>query len=448
MSNPRQVAFAALKDIHRKDVYAEVALDRALAKSKLSGGDRALATELVYGCVRQQRSLDAILDAFAKKPAAKQPPDLRTLLHLGLYQLIYLDRVAEAVAVDSAVKLAKTNGLSGLSGVANGILRQYLRQRTPDNPLAIPLPTDPITRLAVRYSYPDWIVRRWYADLGADEAEQLCQWFNQSPSLYLRVNPLKTTRENLMSALDSAGVRAEILPNLPQGLKLHHPGRVQTLPGYAEGWWTVQDSSAQWVTHLLDPQPGETVADACAAPGGKTTHMAELMGDRGQIWACDRTASRLKKVRQNCDRLELRSVEILQGDSRELTQFEGRCDRLLLDAPCSGLGTLHRRADLRWRQTPESLQQLSQLQAELLSACARWVKPGGVLVYATCTVSPEENEAVVQPFLDANPDWTIDCPPDDSPVKPFMSEEGWIRVYPHRHDTDGFFMVRLRRQGG
>lgn len=444
MSHPRQVAVVALNEIERKDTYADVALQRQLAKSRLTGGDRALATELVYGVVRRRRSLDAVIDQFARKPAHQQAPELRVLLRLGLYQLIYLDRVAAALAVDSTVELAKTQGLGGLAKVVNGILRQYLRQRTPENPLAISLPENPVSRLGVRHSYPDWIVQQWSESLGIGEAEQLCHWFNQPPQLYLRVNPLKTTREEVQKSFLEAGIEVKALPNLPQGLKLPSAGKIEALPGYQEGWWTVQDASAQWVSHLLNPQPGEVIVDACAAPGGKTTHIAELMGDRGQIWACDRTASRLKKVGQNCQRLQLQSVETVLGDSRDLTQFRDSCDRVLLDVPCSGLGTLHRRADLRWRQTPEAITELAQLQQGLLTAAAPWLKPGGVLVYATCTVSYPENEGVIQPFLDSHPDWTVEPPPQDWNLP--ISELGGVRLYPHRHESDGFFMVKLRRR--
>ncbi|USR91565.1 16S rRNA (cytosine(967)-C(5))-methyltransferase [Phormidium yuhuli AB48] len=444
MSHPRQVAVMALNEIERKDTYADVALQRQLAKSRLTGGDRALATELVYGVVRRRRSLDAVIDQFAKKPARQQALELRVLLRLGLYQLIYLDRVAEALAVDSTVELAKVQGLGGLTKVVNGILRQYLRQRTPENPLAIPLPENPVSCLGVRHSYPDWIVQQWSESLGIGEAEQLCCWFNQPPQLYLRVNPLKTTREEVQKSFLEAGIEVETLPNLPQGLKLPSAGQIEALPGYSEGWWTVQDASAQWVSHLLNPQPGEVIVDACAAPGGKTTHIAELMGDMGQIWACDRTASRLKKVDQNCQRLQLQSVKTMLGDSRDLTQFQESCDRVLLDVPCSGLGTLHRRADLRWRQTPEAITELAQLQQGLLTAAAGWLKPGGVLVYATCTVSYPENEGVIQPFLDRHPHWTIEPPPQDWNLP--VSESGGVRLYPHRHESDGFFMVKLRRR--
>ncbi|MBO9998551.1 MAG: 16S rRNA (cytosine(967)-C(5))-methyltransferase [Cyanobacteria bacterium SID2] len=445
MSNPRQVAFLALKDVYRKGAYADVALDRGFAKSKLPAIDRGLATELVYGCVRRQRSLDAVLDRFAKKPAAQQPPDLRILLHLGLYQLMFLDRMSDAAAVDTTVKLAKENRMAGLSGVVNGVLRQYLRS-TSDRSFPIDLPDDPMSQLGIRYSYPDWIVKIWLDRLGFEEAEQLGQWFNRSPQLHLRVNPLKTTVETVETAWREAGVNVERMPHVPQGLNVKNAGNVEALPGYAEGWWTVQDSSAQLVTHLLDPQPGESIVDACAAPGGKTTHIAELMGDTGKIWAIDRTASRLKKVRENLDRLQLNSIEVLEADSRNLPQFEGSIDRVLLDAPCSGLGTLHRRADLRWRQTPETTKELATLQGELLEACAKWVKPGGILVYATCTVNELENENVVQPFLERHPDWQIESPTLDSPVASLATPKGWICVWPHRHQMDGFFMVRLKRR--
>jgi 16S rRNA (cytosine967-C5)-methyltransferase len=224
-------------------------------------------------------------------------------------------------------------------------------------------------------------------------------------------------------------------------------GAVQNLPGYREGWWTVQDSSAQLVGYLLAPQPGEVAIDACAAPGGKTTHIAELMGDKGTIWACDRTASRLKKVPENAQRLQLESVQIVRGDSRELSQFQEVGDRVVLDAPCSGLGTLHRRADARWRQTPENIEQLSQLQGELLAGVAGWVKPGGVLVYATCTLHPLENEAVIRGFLRDRPHWRIEPPESGTPPGAFATSEGWIKVWPHQHHMDGFFMVRLRKVG-
>jgi 16S rRNA (cytosine967-C5)-methyltransferase len=212
-----------------------------------------------------------------------------------------------------------------------------------------------------------------------------------------------------------------------------------------EGEWIVQDSSAQLVGYLLDPQPGETIVDACAAPGGKTLHIAELMQDQGTVWAVDRTASRLKKMQQNIDRLGLHCIQTKTADSRHIPEFVQQCDRVLVDAPCSGLGTLNRHADARWRQTPESVSELTQLQREILQQAATWVKPGGQLVYATCTLHPEENEVIVESFLSHNSHWIIDRPLASSPFEPFTVAPGWIKVLPHQHQMDGFFMVRLKR---
>jgi 16S rRNA (cytosine967-C5)-methyltransferase len=304
-----------------------------------------------------------------------------------------------------------------------------------------------VQRLGISYSFPDWIVSHWLEQFSEGETAQLCEWFNQSPPIDLRVNPLQATLEAVEIALAEAEIPTTRVPYLPQALRLKEGGRsIPQLPGYAEGWWTVQDSSAQLVTHLLDPQPGETIIDACAAPGGKTTHIAERMGDRGSIWACDRTASRLRKLQANCQRLQLHSIRLRIGDSRRFCDFAQLADRVLLDAPCSGLGTLHRKPDIRWRQTPDKLAELSQLQQELLAEVAAWVKPKGILVYATCTLNPRENERVIQTFLDAHPDWQIQPPPANFLAAPLAAACGWIKVLPHQHEMDGFFMVKLQKR--
>jgi len=494
--NPRQIAFLALQEVDRRSAYADVALDRWLQKAKLSGADRSLVTELLYGTVRRRRSLDNIIDMLAKKPASKQNPDLRIILHLGLYQLGYLTQIPAAAAVDSTVELAKENSLGGLAGFVNSLLRQYIRHQGKGE---WKLPENPVERLGILHSYPDWIIELWLEQLGETETENLCEWLNQPPTIDLRVNILRSTIAEVEAAMFSAGVgvsrvpetlisvgakhsgeqltsllqknyspnasppqgtcelfpvegeeisepaQAGLVPVAPPfrvgeaGLRLNaRIGSIRELPGFQEGWWMVQDSSAQLVTYLLDPQPGEVVIDACAAPGGKTTHIAELMGDRGTVWACDRSASRLKKLTQNCDRLNLQSIKICAEDIRNLEKFTHMADRVLLDAPCSGLGTLHRHADARWRQTPETVQELSALQRELLEHTARWVKAGGILVYATCTLHPLENERVIEAFLEKHPQWKIDPPPG--------AAEGWVKVWPHRHQMDGFFMVRLKQE--
>ncbi|MEH2002655.1 MAG: 16S rRNA (cytosine(967)-C(5))-methyltransferase [Nostoc sp.] len=446
MTNPRQIAFTALRDVH-KGAYADVALDRVLQKVNLPDHDRRLVTELIYGSVRRQRTLDTLIDQLAKKKSDQQPQDLRTILHLGFYQLRYQERIPASAAVNTTVQLAKENGFSGLTGFVNGLLRQYIRlaEKIKKDPLQ--LPENPVERLGILHSFPDWIIQVWLEQLGLAETEQLCEWMNQSPTIDLRINPLRTSIEEVEAALQSVNILVRRIPHLPQALRLiGNAGSIQKLPGFKEGWWTVQDSSAQLVGHLLDPKPGEVVIDACAAPGGKTTHIAELMADKGKIWACDRTPSRLRKLQENSQRLNLQSIQIYIGDSRHLNQFQNTADRVLLDAPCSGLGTMHRHADARWRQTPESVRELSLLQKQLLTHTSIFVKPGGVLVYATCTLHPAENEEVISAFLAESPDWQIESASGvELPDSVHSTPQGWFKVWPHRQDMDGFFMVRLRK---
>jgi len=351
---------------------------------------------------------------------------------------------------------AKDNGFSGLSGFVNGLLRNYIRLKEEtleggegvENTIPIELPENAVERLGILYSFPDWIVDVWMEQFGFSETEKLCQWMNQTPNIDLRVNQLCSSVEEVETALKNHGVLSQRIPNLTLALRLSScPGAIKNLPGFNEGWWTVQDSSAQLVSYLLNPQQNEVIIDACAAPGGKTTHIAELMGDSGQIFACDRTVSRLRKLQQNTQRLNLKSIEICVGDSRDLKKFinTNSADKVLLDVPCSGLGTLHRHADARFRQNPENIKELSILQSELLLNTSNFVKDNGSLVYSTCTLHPAENEAVIKSFLESNPNWEIQPPHINSPIHEYSTSEGWIKVLPHKHNMDGFFMVQLKK---
>ncbi|MBE9109846.1 16S rRNA (cytosine(967)-C(5))-methyltransferase [Nodosilinea sp. LEGE 07298] len=450
-SGARQLALNVLLQV-QAGAYADVALHRTLTQGNFGESDspgersaeRAFATELVYGTVRRQRTLDALIDQLGTRSADKQPPVLRLVLHLGLYQLRYLSAVPASAAVNTSVDLAKANGLGRLSGVVNGLLRQYLRQaEAGEDPLR--LPDQPEAALGIQHSYPDWLVALWLDQLGLAETDQLCQWFNQVPTIDLRVNRQQATVTAVKAAFDAVDIAVAAIPGLPYGLRLvNHQGALSNLPGYEAGWWSVQDASAQLVGLLLDPQPGDTVLDVCAAPGGKATQMAEIVGPEGTIWACDRAPSRLKKTVANATRLGLSNLHIHAGDSTNLTPFHQQADRVLVDAPCSGLGTLHRHADARWRQTPDNIMVLASLQSDLLSEAARCVKPGGTLVYATCTLHPAENEAIINAFCQAHPTWRIQTPAPGFGHGLAVAPQGWVKVWPHRHQMDGFFMVKLQ----
>jgi 16S rRNA (cytosine967-C5)-methyltransferase len=441
----RHLAFNVLREIDRKATYTDLALDRVFRQETLTDVDKRLTTELVYGVVRRQRTLDALIEQLGKRPLLQQPPDLRRILQLGLYQLRYLSQIPASAAVNTSVELAKTKGLSGLSKVVNGLLRYYLRlAQEKADPLL--LPTDRVQRIGIEQSFPDWIVELALRQWGEAKTETLFDWFNQAPTIDLRVNLLKISREKLEAAFKLAGIPITPLKGLPQGLRLGKGvGNIARFPGYEEGWWTIQEGSAQWVSHWLDPQAGEMIVDACAAPGGKTTHIAELSQDKAKIWACDRTESRLRKLRAHCERLDLRSIEILTEDSAISRRWDNSCDRLLLDVPCSGLGTLHRHPDIRWRQSREQIDDLISLQRQLLKNTADWVKPGGVLVYSTCTLNVAENQAQIQEFLAQNPQWHLVPPPDSSAIAASASPEGWVTFFPPDQQLDGFFMAKLKK---
>jgi len=390
--------------------YADVALERALRDQSLTGPDRSLATELAYGSIRRRRWLDAWLDRLGRVPAHKQPPKLRWLLHLGLYQLFWMERIPPSAAVNTSVELAKSVGLTKLAPVVNGVLRAALRAHQAGETL--PMPDDLGERLALQHSLPDWfttLLLQWRGEAGAEAVATAC---NRLPGLDLRVNRLRATTQHVAEAFADAGLSTQPIPDCPDGLEvLNHRGDLRSWPGYDQGHWSVQDRSAQWVAPLLNPLPGHRILDACAAPGGKATHLAELIGDQAEIWAVDRSAGRLQRVAANAARLGIAGLQALAADATELCQmrpeWQGCFQRILIDAPCSGLGTLARHPDARWRMTPAAIQQLLPLQQELLKGVLPLLAPAGQLVYATCTIHPAENSQQIEHLVTTCPELQV-----------------------------------------
>ena len=441
---PRQLAWQVLQAV-AAGAYADGALERELNRLPLEPADRALATELAYGAIRQRRLLDAWLDALGKVPAARQPPRLRWLLHLGCYQLLFSERVPAAAAVNTTVELAKRAGLGRLAPVANGMLRGLLRRRQ-GLPAGAP-PWQGLPQLegqitaaddiGLRHSLPAWLAELLVQWLPPEDAEAFAASCNQAPSLDLRVNPQRASREQVLAALRQAGLVSE---PLAEPLAIGLSGRVgdpRHLPGYTEGHWCVQDRSAQRIAPLLAPQPGQRILDACAAPGGKSTHLAELIGNQGELWAVDRSEARLRRLQRNADRLGLTCIQTLAADACRLAverpHWHGSFDRVLLDAPCSGLGTLARHADARWRIDPAAIDDLVALQQQLLEGLLPLVRPQGQLVYATCTVHPAENGDQITGLLSRHPEWRL-----------VHSEQWW----PGQGAGDGFFAAVLNRTDG
>lgn len=438
---PRRLAWSVLQAV-AAGAWADAALERALRRSSLPPRDRALATDLAYGAIRQRALLDAWITARGRLAADKQPPTLRWLLHVGLYQLLVLQRVPASAAVSTTVQLAREGGLERLTPVVNGLLRAVLRQRQ-DLPAGaapwegLPLPETAAGCLALRHSLPLWLSQELLQWGPASAAESFGQACNAPPPLDLRVNTLRSDPASLISRFAAVGLRAEPLPDVPEGITLlDRPGDPRALPGYAEGHWSVQDRQAQRIVPLLDPQPGERILDACAAPGGKATHCAERMGDQGEVWAIDRSSARLQRLAANAERLGLAALRPLAVDATTLLDthpdWRARFDRILLDAPCSGLGTLARHADARWRQTPETVETLATLQDALLEGLAPLLAPGGHFVYATCTVHPRENQERIAACLARQTHWQL------------LRDEQW---WPRPGGGDGFYAAVVVDQG-
>ena len=405
----RRVAWDVLEAV-AAGAYADVALERALRRRPLTALDRGFVTELSYGAIRWRQWLDGWLDRLGKVPARKQPPRLRWLLHIGLYQLLRMERIPASAAVNTTVELAKQGKLARLAPVVNGLLRSALRAREAGEVLA--LPAEPAAALAQEQSLPLWLSRGLFQWCGPDQAERVARAFNQVPPLDLRVNRLRSTPDRAAALFAERGIATAPIADCRDGLQVLEPsGDLRRWPGFSEGYWCVQDRAAQWVTPLLDPSPGQRVLDACAAPGGKATHLAELMGDEGEIWAVDRSPGRLQRVAANAARLGCSSIQALASDASQLAQerpeWSGRFDRILVDAPCSGLGTLARHPDARWRVTEESVADLLKLQIELLNGLRSLLAPGGRLVYATCTIHPSENTEQIHSWLQAHPDLVL-----------------------------------------
>ena len=437
-----QARFEALRILGRVEgdrAFADITLEHALERAALDPRDAALCTEIVYGTLRWQRHLDWRLAAHLHRPLARLDPWVRALLRLTAYQLLFLDRVPRWAAVDEAVSLAKLKSRApGPAEFVNAVLRALTRA-----PATPPLPAGLVEALGVRWAFPDWIAARWLGRYGAAEAEAFMAACNERPPVALRANRLRIDREALAARLRDEEL-AETRPSAlaPEGLLLEK-GAAARLASFTEGWCTVQDEASMLIARLLDPQPGETVADTCAAPGTKTTHLAELMGNRGRIVAFDPQAARLALLDRGAARLGITIVQSHLGGAAALApRWVGRCDRVLVDAPCSNLGVLRRNPEVKWRRTADDLRRLQQKQRTILGAAASMVRPGGRLVYATCSPEPEENEGVIEPFLESQREWAVD-PPTDFPVAP--DARGVVRLFPHRHGTDAFTAVRLRR---
>jgi 16S rRNA (cytosine967-C5)-methyltransferase len=441
------VALRVLERVQRAGAYADLALNHALGRSGLSAPDRAFAMDLVHGTLRWRGRIDYLLGRTLDRDLEKLEPLVATALRLGAYQLIFSERVPATAAVDESVRCIRAAGVERATGLVNAVLRRLANEHE-----QIPLPKladEPVDHLTHALSIPSWIAERWVERYGPAEAAALARASNEPPPLTVRANRLRGDAALLLAELRERFPEATPCRVARDGIVLGRRGNPGLDPAFLAGRYTVQDEAAQLVVGLLDPRPGERVLDACAAPGGKATAIAERVGEAGRVFAVDRHARRLGLVLRATRRLGLRGITCVQRDAaRPLGDLAAGAlfDRALVDAPCSGLGTLRRNPDARWRIGPGDPPRLAEIQGSILRNAAAVVKPGGTLVYSTCTLLPEENEEIVEAFLDTADDFApIAAERVPEEVRSVVGSDGFLRCLPHLHDTDGFFAARLER---
>jgi len=443
--SPRAICLDILNRVDKTALHPDHLLTDSFKRYRhLTSIDRAFLTELTYGVIRWEGKLDWVIRHFSKIPIDKIELEALNILRLGLYQLFFLSRTPASAAVNESVELAK--GIRGKKGAGfvNAVLRSSLRQkdeiRYPD------IKEDPALHISVVQSHPLWLVQRWVREMGVEETLKICTFNNQISSLTLRTNTLKIIREDLIKKLKEKELKPFPTNFSEEGIGLQDPPPTSELPFIKEGLYIIQDEASQLITTILDPKPGERILDACAAPGGKTTHIAQRMGNQGEIFALDLNQEKLALIEGISQRLGIKIIKTIKGDAAQSLPIsqELRFDRILVDVPCSGFGTLRKNPDLKWRRGEEDIKRLSKLQLSILRNLSGYLKGKGVLVYSTCTIFHEENEDVVEKVLKVHPEFQLDRMDKIlSPQYYSFTQNGYFKTFPPKDKMDGFFVARM-----
>jgi 16S rRNA (cytosine967-C5)-methyltransferase len=436
----------ALKILHRTESnlsFPKLLIEYAPHAPSLEGRQKAFAYELVMGTLRYRGTLDWVLQKLTDRPVEEFTVWIRNILRMGLYQILYLDRVPKSAAVDESVKLAKTYGHAGTAGLVNAVLRNAQRDALLN--AVGSLGESSVSDLAVKYSHPEWLVELLVNDWGVEAAVRILNENNRIPPLTARVNTLRTTLEALLKGLETEGIQATTLPFLPDAIELTSTAAPSELKAHKNGLLYFQDASSMLAAHCLGVQPGQNVLDVCAGPGGKTTHIATLMENKGAVWALDVHDHRIKLIEENARRLDARIIKAVRQDATDdLSKDYRNMDAVIVDAPCSGIGVIRRRLDMKWRLQPTQIDRLVQLQTAIMERAAECVRPDGALLYCTCTITRRENSEVVQGFLTRHPDFTVQ-PQVPKSLEKYVTTEGFVQILPGDENMDGFFIARLKR---
>lgn len=442
--NVRETALELLEAVEKNQSYSNLLLNNAIKKNEIDQKDIGLLTELTYGTLQRKMSLDYFLQGFLKGNK-KIESWVQQLLRLTLYQMVYLDKIPDRAAIYEAVEIAKSRGHKGISGMVNGVLRTIQRQGLP----SLEQIADPARRLAIETSHPEWLVKRWVEQLGFEKTKQMCELNLTAPLQTARVNLTKVSREECLSILEEEGFSVEQSLAIPEAIKCLR-GNLANSNAFQEGLLTIQDESSMVAAYALGALEDEKVLDACAAPGGKSTHIAEKLRNTGKVIALDLHDHKVKLIHDNASRLGLANVQTEALDSRKVqANFEKESfDRILVDAPCSGLGVMRRKPDMKYTKKEEDLFQLANVQKSLLKAVSPLLKKGGILVYSTCTIDKEENQYIVESFLNDNEDFEGDLSLKErvpEAIRPMVNDYD-LQILPQHIGSDGFYIACLRKK--
>lgn len=446
-TSARETAILIIQKVLRENAYSNIALKKSLEKSNLSRVDKALVTEIVNGTLKNLIKIDWIASQFIKIKQNKLDKHIQDIIRTGIYQIMYLDRIPDSAVCNEGANLARKFGNEGAVKFTNGVLRNISRSKE-----SIKYPDkekEPIKYLSIYYSHPEWIIEKWMADYGFDFTEQLLAANNEVPNFTIRANRLKTDREGLKKILEQEEIECLEGKYNKEALYIKGTSSIEEKQSFKDGLYQVQDESSMLIGRILDPKPGELIVDVCSAPGGKTTHAAELMGNKGIIIARDIHKHKLDLIQQTCDRLGIDIVKTQLFNAKDLDEtLVDKADRVLLDAPCSGLGVMRRKPDLRWKKSPENFEELAKLQLQILNTASKYVKPQGVLIYSTCTINRSENIEVLEGFLKDNDEFYLEDLTGlvAENLESDTKSKGYIEIFPHIHGIDGFFIARLKRR--
>lgn len=453
----REIILTILVKIDSKQGFINILLNEALDKNKITTRDAAFVNEVTYGVVRNRNKLDWALSQFSTKPLSETPALIRNILRMGVYQLLFLDKIPDYAVCNESVQLAKKYGNPGLAKFVNGVLRNIIRNREnirwPDKE------KDEALYISTIYSHPPYIVEHWLKRFGFTDTVKMCRANNKIPPLVIRTNTLKISRSDLKNILEEENVKVREGIFTEEALYVKGFSNITKFPAYREGLFQIQDEASILVSHLLDPLPGESVIDVCSAPGGKTTHLAQLMANKGSLLAMDSNKSRLLTVKNNCRRLGIDIVKTRQNNGTILAEkYLKTADKVLIDVPCTGLGVLRRKPDLRWQDYDlKRFEKLTKLQGKILNTASYYLKIGGKLLYSTCSTEPKENEEIVSKFLEEHPNFELEDPGGflkERKLEAYVSDRHkkrkFIQIYPGLSnldlDLDGFFMAKMIRK--